>query len=220
MNNHENHNQKFFCTSKRSMSIISAALVLILFLTFMTGYVWGKRVALEDILKAVEQKTFADQISGSIYALSSHDFEVKKEDLSDSDVVVVSAAVEEVNQRPLDRNALDNDLVAQDISQKENSVALNALPESETAKQLSENKYYAPLIGFGSKKAADKFVALLKDNPLRVAIKERTSTGLYGKKKVWYQVVTQQYTDKEELENLVAHVVKKEHLSGVVVVAC
>lgn len=84
----------------------------------MTGYVWGKRVALEDILKAVEQKTFADQISGSIYALSSHDFEVRKEDLSDSDVVVVSAAVEEVNQRPLDRNALDNDLVAQDISRK------------------------------------------------------------------------------------------------------
>lgn len=223
MNNHDNHNQKFFCTSKRSMSLISAALVLIFFLTFMTGYVWGKRVALEDVLKAVEQKTFADQISGSLYALSSHDFEVKKEDLVDSEPVVVSAVVEEVaqnNNELLKNNDLEVALDSQNISQEKNLIALNPLPDSQKAKEVSGNKYYAPLIGFGSKKAADKFVALLKDNPLEVAIKERTSTGLHGKKKVWYQVVTQQYTDKEELENLVAHVVKKEHLSGVQVVAC
>ncbi len=220
MNNHDNHNQKFFCTSKRSMSLISAALVLIFFLTFMTGYVWGKRVALEDVLKAVEQKTFADQISGSLYALSSHDFEVKKEDLVDSEPVVVSAVVEEVAENTLEKNALDSTLDSQNVSQEKNIIALNPLPDPEKAKEVNGNKYYAPLIGFGSKKAADKFVALLKDNPLEVAIKERTSTGLHGKKKVWYQVVTQQYTDKEELENLVAHVVKKEHLSGVQVVAC
>ena len=66
----------------------------------------------------------------------------------------------------------------------------------------------------------DNFMVILKDNPLKVLIKERISTGIHGKKKVWYQVITQQYTDKEELEQLVAHVVKKEHLSGVQIVAC
>lgn len=220
MNNNDNHNQKFFCTSKRSMSLISAALVLIFFLAFMTGYVWGKRVALEDILKALEQKTFADQISGSLYALSSHDFEVKKEDLVDSDLVVVSSVVEEGAQNALEKNTLDSALVVEDISQEKNIIALNPLPESENAKEVNGNRYYAPLIGFSSKKAADKFVALLKYSPLEVSIKERTSAGIHGKKKVWYQVVTQQYTDKEELESLVAHVVKKEHLSGVRVLAC
>lgn len=229
MNNNDNHNQNFFCTSKRSMSLISAALVLIFFLTFMTGYIWGKRVALEDVLKAVEQKTFADQISGSLYALSAHDFEVKKEDISETGAVVVSVAPEEFAQnnngmpeveglvQPVEASPV---VLSSEKNEKE-AVALSLLSSAESSKRENKSeKYYAPLIGFGSKKAANKFVALLEGNPLKVVIKEHISIGSNGKKRAWYQVVTQQYTNKEELEQLVAHVVKKEHLSGVSVLVC
>jgi hypothetical protein len=239
MNNYDNHDQDYFCISKRSMSLISAGFMVAFFLVFMVGYVWGKRVALEDVLKAVEQKTFADQISGSLYGLSAHDLDVKKEESVETDSIIVTAINENVSNETASevQDTIHSDqqhhqpeiaLVAQNNQKHDDVLLSNAAKTIVSDNKMvvandnteRENHYYAQLIGFGSKKAAEQFVERLKNNALEIAIKERVSTGARGKKRVWYQVVTQQYTDKEELERLVAHVIKKEHLSGVQIATC
>lgn len=205
MNEHRND---FLCISKRLMSIISAVLLLILFFAFMTGYVWGKRVALEDILRTVEEKTFADQISGSLYSLAgSHGNDSDKKQELDVDSVVVQG-VDDSKKSFTDTLIAESTVIASDENKKNDPID-DAIVENDA------RGYYAQLIGFNSKKAANQFVNRISNTQLVSFVKERFSKNIHGKKKVWYQVVTQRYENKEELERLVAHITKREHLSGV-----
>lgn len=207
----DNHKDYFFCISKRSMSLVSAGLLLTFFSIFMTGYVWGKRIALEDVLRAVEQKTFADQISGSLYALSCSSAEAKRENPVEDEPVEVQIIEdqvrESVTEEPCDNRVQEN----------------NSMPHGENNNEISDKiaeSYCAQLIGFGSNKAAQQFVMRLKNDGIEAITKERISIGNRNKKRVWYQVITQSYTNKEDLERLVAYITKKERLNGVQIVSC
>lgn len=207
MNEHQND---FLCISKRSMSALSAGLLLILFFVFMTGYVWGKRIALEDVLKIVEEKTFADQISGSLYSLAGSSEEDKKVTLLANPVTV--QVIDDNTEASVDTLAHE-DLINKHNDDKKNDVT------NDVADEKNKHGYYAQLIGFNSKKAAEQFVNRINSTEFASFVKERFSKNIHGKKKFWYQVVTQRYENKKELERLIAHITKKERLSGVRIVA-
>lgn len=215
INDHEND---FFCISKRLMSLISAGFLLVLFFVFMTGYVWGKRVALEDILKTVEQKTFADQISGSLYTLAGTNSDIKKED-SDQKQTEVDPVIIHVVENKTDEATAQSFKEVYEKSEAQSVAIAEKFTEESKERNPDVQNYYAQLIGFNSKKAADQWADRIKHLGLEPIVKERISKNAYGKRKSWYQVVTQRYTNKEELERLVAHITKKEHLSGVHIIA-
>ena len=172
------------------MCLTAAGLCIIFFLIFMTGYVWGKRVALEDVLKAIEQKTFADQISGSLYALSCAR-DIKKEEPLEQEAVVINMAE---NQLPESEEAVSKEEPQDEAFQaiesaKEQPSMIEIINVQENPSDVSQSDrrdnhcYYAQLIGFGSKKAAEQFVARLKTCDAQGIVRERTSTGAHGKKK-------------------------------------
>ena len=91
---------------------------------------------------------------------------------------------------------------------------------SEIKQELTEGSYYAQLVGFGTKKAAERFVQHLVKKNIVSEVKKRISKTAKGKVISWYQVVTPTYSDKVELEALVAKLVKEEKLNDTRIVAC
>ena len=90
----------------------------------------------------------------------------------------------------------------------------------EEAEHIPSTRYYAQLIGFGTSRAAERFVKRLTQKGVIVQTKKRVSKTAKGRTIVWYQVVTPPYADKVELETLVFQVSKEEKLKGVRIITC
>ena len=57
----------------RQVSMLIAALMMVLFITFLGGYFFGKKYMVEQFVAKVEQDSFADQIYSSLCALSEYE---------------------------------------------------------------------------------------------------------------------------------------------------
>ena len=90
----------------------------------------------------------------------------------------------------------------------------------EEAEHISSTRYYAQLIGFGTSRAAERFVKRLTQKGVIVQTKKRVSKTAKGRTIVWYQVVTPPYADKVELEMLISQLSKEEKLKDVRIVTC
>ncbi len=90
----------------------------------------------------------------------------------------------------------------------------------EETEHVSSNRYYAQLIGFGTSRAAERFVKRLTQKDVIVQTKKRVSKTAKGRTIVWYQVVTPPYADKMELEMLVSQLSKEEKLKDVRIIVC
>ncbi len=88
----------------------------------------------------------------------------------------------------------------------------------EQAPIQDSTQYYAQLIGFGTKKAADLFAHRLREKMVKVNVQERRSFSPKGKKITWYQVITETFKDKDLLVNLVERLKKEERIKGVRIV--
>ncbi len=82
-----------------------------------------------------------------------------------------------------------------------------------------EQQYYAQLIGFGYKKAAERFVSRLQEQGEPVELRTRVSTTASGNRRTWYQAVTKPYTNKQELDLLVDRIAQKEKLKDICIVS-
>lgn len=81
--------------------------------------------------------------------------------------------------------------------------------------ESSEQAYYAPLIGFGYEHNAQGFKQKLAKKNIAVLVNTMQSKNVRGVTKNWYQVTTNNYKDKEELQLLVDRISKEEKLNGV-----
>lgn len=75
--------------------------------------------------------------------------------------------------------------------------------------------YYAPLIGFGSHKAAQAYAHRLIQRGFPVELKQRTSNTAKGRVIHWYQIITKPFASQHELEKLIAILEKQEHLTNI-----
>ncbi len=191
------------CISKRHASLLMAGFLALFFFTFITGYFWGKRTAVEQLTSKIEEELLADQIHSSFYNMQER-----------------NPAPRAIIDQPEEGAAT----VPESEPEVEVEEQIEVRPEPEGIKQAlrqSEDAehYFAQLIGFGTQLAANGFVQRVsKDIP--VEVKKRTSRTARGKTRTWYQVVTKPYSDKNELASLVKKVSKKERLNGVQIVTC
>ena len=165
-------------------------------LVFALGYFWGKKNAAEQFLDKATNESFEDKVNYSLFSMYSN---------SNSEEEVV---LEEVANEPVKA-------VVEEVAAPEpEKVIADQAAANQAAQEKSSPSYYAALIGFSTKKAADNFLAKGSNKGYPIKIKTMKSVTPKGKSVMWYQVITEQFSDKESLDKLVKQIEKNEHLSG------
>lgn len=178
--------------TKKQASIAVVALSALCLLTFMVGYSWGKQSALNDFGQRITEESVQD----------GADYESMVNSLTDALSVETLPHAESEDEEPLTTN---NSFHAKNVEKA----------DSAQSEKKDVKKYSATLIGFGTKGAAQSFVSRLGKHGITVFIKTRTSKSASGKtKKNWYQIVTNSYNSKEELQSLIAQIQKFERLKS------
>lgn len=189
MKNDSQHNESGFFLPHRELSwIIAVALILSLGM-FCAGYFWGQRKAVTQFLSKVKEESFSDTLTYGMYAFGQLP-EIEEEAAEEGVEEVVETEESEQLQEP-----------QKNIQEPENTV-----------------RYVAPLIGFGTLSAARLFAQRAQERGTPVIIKERSSTTQKGKKIVWYQAVTHEYQDKQELQKVIEKIRQAEKIEDVTII--
>lgn len=167
------------------------ALGLLLFLlAFLGGYFWGHRRAVGRFLNKIEEESFADRITYSLYTLTGKSVEEEQPgDVSDETEEETAPEPEEKTEEPVAITLADSSVV-----------------------------YAAPLVGFGTLHAANSFVQRIHKMGIEALVKERSSRTQRGRKIVWYQVMTQDYVHKNELEKVISELQQKERIKDIKII--
>ena len=187
-------NQGLFVPN-RQLSLVVAIILLLAFFIFMTGYFLGKRKAVEQFTQNMQQEAVADKIYTMVLS-------AQENQSSSDDTLLVT-------------HADDNSVASSLIGYEEVAIsrATSATPE-ET------QKYYAQLIGFGTEKAAQLFVKKLSVKGIETEVKKRASKTAKGHTSYWYQVITAQYDNKNDLLQIVDKLSKEENIKDARVCTC
>ncbi len=171
---------------------------------FIIGYLVGQRNALDSFLYAVEEQSFADKITCSFYSMNGQELP----DDGDGDEQQESTVGDTEIQKNVSDNSSENGLGSSlQVSLDEQTDKGGTVYGDNDQDEFHEKTgYYAPLIGFGTLRAADHCAQKLKKMGIDAHLEERVSQGRRGKKIIWYQIVTENYTDKEMLKAVVERV--------------
>jgi len=183
--------------SNRQLSFVVAGNIILLFTTFVLGYFWGQKYAVEHFVDKMHNDSFADQIYSSLFSLQEGSVTPENS--------VQFPIVSDTEQSICKKESDEQDAMTSHLDNKPSTVPIN---------------YYAQLIGFGTLKAANRFVNRLQKKNISVKVKKRVSKTVRGKVIAWYQVVTKEYTDKSVLEKLVATLKKDEKLKDPSIIIC
>ncbi len=199
--------------TKKQASITAALLVFLSILIFIAGYFWGKQSMLEEFTQKTSQESFNDQLD---YLLTMQSFTAKHGPLPD--------VVEE--QSKLDtQKILENIPDALEENQKEAEVVKPAenvvvsknkkeiKPQAVNMQEAPQAKHFAALAGFGKKSSAEQMIQRLKKYKIDLELKTKVSKSASAKgTRTWYQVVTKNYADADEVARIVDRVVALEHI--------
>jgi|WetSurMetagenome_2_1015567.scaffolds.fasta_scaffold283597_2 hypothetical protein len=214
---HDKHG--IFLTSRRLVWFASAFL-LFCFFTFIAGYFFGKKFAVEKFYDKLEQDSFADHIYYSMCSMYDkgsveHNNGGGTEASADTQDSAAGQAGESapalqprVQQNPTAQQYLET---GKDKKKTENI---------KDAECKEKSRYYAELVGFGTRVAAQKFAEQLKKNNITVLVKSRHSKTAHGRVMTWYQVVSETFGDKNDLLAFVDDVSSRKRLKNVRIVTC
>ncbi len=187
----------------RQLSFVVSGGIITLFFVFIIGFFGGQRYAISQFSYKLNQDSFADQIYSSLYTLGEHDIE-DEQYVDDTE------------------NKEDENKNIEPVQSEENTIKILQSSDitepviNQPAKAESRHMYYAPLIGFGTVRAAQRFTQRLVKQGYSVYMKKIRSKTARGKKVIsWYQVVTEPCEDKAMLEALVQRIVQQEKLKDV-----
>lgn len=186
--------------NRKIVSIVTASLIMLGTFIFIAGYFWGYRQASQDVQLNIKQTNFADQIS---YASNNLDASSNLINVADDNSNLVDNTTSHSAQIEQNNQGLINDL-SDNLSENTNTENTNDL-----------TNYYAELIGFGRLKAAQAFVDKMKDKGFLLVIRKRISKTGAGKIVNWYQVITESYSNKQELQKVVDVIRQTERLQGI-----
>lgn len=205
-----NNNSDKIIITKRQASIVTASFFVFLLSVFIVGYFLGKKSVLEDFSTKVTEESLNNQIDYLLtsQALESSDSENQKQQDSDQDIlndvdsVDIKKFAQDKKQQIVDKQSHDNDQNEKQSDHKKEKIKTDQ----------SETKFYAQLVGFGTKRAALAFAARLKERDVSVVIKTRVSKTAKGKKRTWYQAVTPIMSDEKEFKKVIAKIQRLEHI--------
>lgn len=176
---------------KRHVSYVMAAGIFIGSILFISGYYLGKRTAAQELLFEMQQELLAS---------SQHNFLTSLHD----------------NTVRLTPEQESNNLNDQDAN--------TSIAESATENSLSERVpsevpalWQAHLAGWGSYKEAVRCAQLLKKVGMVTKVVKRKSTA-ENKVRYWYQVVSEPFVNKDELEQVVDTVSQRANIVGAKIV--
>jgi hypothetical protein len=206
---HENKNEKngLFIPTRQVTAYVSLV-VSVLFMVFISGYFLGKKQIVDQFVVKVEQDSFADQIYASICTLYDQNAESSEMRVQRDNNSFFESELSQKEVSPAIISSLEQ------LDKEETSLMNNSVMED------SVSGYYAQLIGYGTKKAADAFVQKLQKKDIPVLIKNRKSKTAQGRIITWYQVVTTSFSDRGELELLTQRIARDEKVKGIQICSC
>jgi hypothetical protein len=207
--------------TKRQASMMMASMLLFCLFVFIVGFFLGKRAAIDDFSGKTTHQALHDQID---FLLTTQSLQSSQDERGlDNNSTEFSSEFSSASfDVPVDTPIILTQPEKQTIPVmvRQEPVAQEAIFVAQTEEQLS-NKVeamrpaYAQLIGFGTKKAAQSFVARLKKHQVPVVLKTIISKTSSGKERVWYQAITPTYQSAQELQEQVAKVKRLEHIRDV-----
>lgn len=195
-----NKEEGFFLT-KRQASAVSAVSILLLLLTFIAGYFWGQKKSAEVFTDKVLNDSFSDQVNYSMYSMYG---EQPSEEQSTEEQEEDQSGDEEMTSEP-------------EVKNEQEVVKTPEVVDNSNSNTEGSVKHYAQLVGFGSRRAAEQFANKIqkKGYNLNVYVITKKSKSARGKIITWYQVVTEELNDKEQLMNEVEKIKVGEKLTGI-----
>jgi hypothetical protein len=183
---------------------------------FVMGYFWGQRRAVAQFVDKIEEESFADKITYSLYTMNGKDHYTSQDKIAEEE-----SAAEEGNDEP---EALEEKEQSGKLLQKK--VSIEDVEKLTVAKNDEiQTTYIAPLVGFGTSYSAEQFTKRVEKMGIPVFVKRRVSKTSVkndaGKKRktiVWYQVVTDVYKDRNEIEHVVMRIKDKENIKDVKII--
>ena len=167
----------------------------------------------------------ADQVYTSLctVALNNNNLEdVSSEpgDATDKDETVIDDGAQTENStiqvatRTTNATIDRADSDSENVEARDSSVTNPDIHEPQKSLDV-RTQYYAQLAGFASLRSAEKFVERAASKNITVLVHERLSHTSAGRSVVWYQVVTENYENRDALNSVVGILTKEEKLHGV-----
>lgn len=201
MNKSDSFSSNQISITKRQASMIMASMLLFCLFVFIVGFFLGKRIVVEDFSSQITQKALHDQID---FLLTTQSLKSSQGDQIDA-IQTDDHAKE--NSLP---EFIENEKIVELIVDQNNNDEL-PIKKSEN-NEVEEKKQYAQLIGFGTKKAAQAFVARLRKHDIAIIVNTMVSKTAAGKQKVWYQAVTPVYNSSQLLKHQIEKIKRLEHI--------
>lgn len=173
--------------TKKDASRLVAVLLLLSFFIFASGYILGKKRAVQEITHEVKNNILAHHIDNS---------------LSQWQKTLISASCLPGSEKDAE-------------CAQEYSLSATTIDDNNTADE--SGLYRALLVGFGTHERARQFVERLKKRNINTQIARRVSTshkGPHEKQIVWYQVVTPPLAQKD-LELMIERIRQTERINKI-----
>ena len=162
---------------------------------FSLGYFFGQHYAVRALVENVTNTVVSDEINTHFYHNQLLKAAQSSDDHHDEKKTIPAEVLVDEPVDPLPGTQSNDTTIAQNKH------------DSQSSDPVS---FYAPLVGYGTLKAAEQFMKRWPDAP--ITLKKQMSRSAKGKQITWYQIITEQFTDKNELQKFVAHIQKKECL--------
>lgn len=187
--------------SSRQASMIMASMVIVALFIFITGYFLGKRTAIHEFSSNITQNALHDQIDYLLTTQSlqsSQDEDIQSIENEETTITKIEPSIEGESVKKL---------VTVAVEENRDELTISSVDQS-----LEKDRQYACLIGFGTKSAANSFVARLKKHHIPVILKTVVSKTASGKTRTWFQARTLTYDSAKELQDIVQKVKRLEHI--------
>ncbi len=204
----------------RQVSLIAAGVLAVLFLSFMAGYFWGHRRAIERFVAKVEEESFADRINYALYTMNDRDVSEFEQDTEDTNGSALAAddtslnASDESDDTNEEQESSDEALTKAELIEKDTD---NKKVELKSEKRESV-VFVAPLAGFGTLHAATEFIKRVQLIDPNSVVEKRTSKTARGRTVVWYQAMTGEFGAREDLQKFLSVIQKREHIKDIKIV--
>lgn len=206
----------------RQVSLVVASLMFLSFILFTGGFFWGQKNAIASFTNKIEQESFGDQIYSSLCSLCESQGDTEEAEENDDE-----PALDESEKLDSAEHAHSSSVQSSEAKSAQVHVdAQEAVVENASQEEVEETsssttpEYYAQLAGFGTMRAAQHFASRLQKKEVSVIVKKRQSRSSRGRFVAWYQVITEKFHDKGDLEALVKRLEYEDKLNDVRIVTC
>lgn len=195
------------CLNARQASWAVVIIVALGFFTFITGYFWGKHTGAQELSFIASQESLTDQVYSSLCVMNGE--EIIHNKIHENTIVHEQDSLPKGGDSNREDISNDNSIALSDSENHDVSSVQTSVTQEPT------QTYYAQLVGFGTKRAADRFVARMDKHGIGVTIATKHSKTAKGAPKTWYQAMTKTFSDKAELQQQIERIKAIEHLHDV-----